>query len=205
MTELVEIDAYAPDYRVLQQAVAVLRRGGLVVIPTDCVYTIAGSLNQKKAVAALQKIKGGKADFSIMVPALRDLTTYSRQIERPVFRLLNNNLPGPYTFILPANAQVGNLFNSNRKGIGLRIPDHIIPQQLMDMLGDALVCTSVNDDDAILQYTTDPSQIAINLDGKVDMVLDAGFGSNEPTTVVDCTGPEPVLLREGAGNIAQHE
>jgi len=201
MTELLEVNIYSPEYYVVRQAVEVLQRGELVVIPTEGVYTIAGSLSHKKSLPALQKIKGGKADFSIMVNNLAHISNYTRQLDRTTYRLLNKALPGPYTFILEANQTISKLFEVSKKSIGIRYSDHEVPNAIIEALGCPLLCTSVNDEDEILQYTTDPSQIAENLDGKVALVLDGGYGSNEPSSVIDCTGGAPQIVRVGAGDV----
>ncbi len=202
MADILEIDPYVPEYPALKQAAQLLEQGKLIVIPTDSVYTIAGKLGHKDSIPALQKIKGGKANFSIMLTHIREISDYVSQIDRNVFRVMNKALPGPYTFILPANAKVSRMFDGGKKkDVGIRIPSHQVPLALMEMISGPLVCTSVNDEDDIIEYTTDPSEIAMNLDHLISLVLDAGYGSNIASTVIDCTSGSPEVIREGAGKI----
>ncbi len=201
MARLLEVNPYSPEYPVIREVCDALRKGELAVIPTDSVYTIVGALYHKKSIPALQKIKGGKADFSVMTASLAELNKFAKQIERPVFRVMNKALPGPYTFILESAQETRKIFGDKKREIGLRVPGHLVTQAVLEMLGEPLVCTSVNDEDHIIQYTTDPVEIAENLEGLVSIILDGGFGGNEPSTIIDCTSGSPEMIRQGAGDI----
>lgn len=204
MAEIVHIHPDNPQESALEKAVKVLEEGGLIVYPTDTVYSFGCDLRQPKALERLARIKGlkvEKADFSIVFHDLSQLSQYTRQVDTPTYKMLKRCLPGAYTFILPANAEVPRLFKSKKKTIGIRIPDHSIPRALAQKLGSPLVASSVHDEDEILEYTTDPELIAEKYGKQVELVVDGGMGNQYASTVVDLSGSEMRILREGKGSV----
>lgn len=201
---LIEILGSTPDSRKIKQVVDVLKNGGIVVIPTDTIYAFATSLNNKKGLERLAKFKGvklNKAQFSLICDGLSDIASFTRPIERNVFRALKNSLPGPFTFILNANNHVAKLFGTNKKEVGIRVPNHQITKAIVEQLGHPLVSTSVHDNDEIIEYTTDPEAIFNRYEDQVDLVVDSGYGKNQASTIVDCTTGELTVLRQGIGEL----
>ena len=201
---LIEILGSTPDSRKIKQVVDVLKNGGIVVIPTDTIYAFATSLNNKKGLERLAKFKGvklNKAQFSLICDGLSDIASFTRPIERNVFRALKNSLPGPFTFILNANNHVAKLFGTNKKEVGIRVPNHQITKAIVEQLGHPLVSTSVHDNDEIIEYTTDPEAIFNRYEDQVDLVVDFGYGKNQASTIVDCTTGELTILRQGIGEL----
>jgi len=202
---LIEINPENIDDRLIDQAVNILRKGGIIIFPTDTVYSMGCDLRNKKALNALATLKGlklKKANFSIICPDLSHLSDYVKHLERPTYKLLNKSLPGPFTFILPATNEVPRLFDSNKKEIGIRIPDNAIILAIVERLGNPVATTSLHDDeDEILDYFIDPYEIYERYDDKIELIIDGGFGKLEASTVVDCTGGEPEILRQGIGEI----
>lgn len=202
---LVEINPKNIDTRLIQQAVENLKKGGIIIFPTDTVYSIGCDLFNKKALNALAKMKDlklSKANFSIICSDMRDLSVYVKQIDRPTFKLLKQYLPGPFTFILNATSLVPKLFDSNRKELGIRIPNNEIILEIVRQLGNPVATTSLhNDDDKILDYYADPYTIYEHFDDKVDMIIDGGHGNLEASTIIDCTSGAPVIVRQGIGKL----
>jgi tRNA threonylcarbamoyl adenosine modification protein (Sua5/YciO/YrdC/YwlC family) len=204
MAELIRIYPANPSIRTIEQAVAILKADGIVVVPTDTVYSFACDLQSVKAMRQLARIKGLKpkeAEFSIVFDELRRLSQFTRPIPSSAFKTLKRCLPGPFTFILPASRSVPKLFEANRKSIGIRIPDHSIPKALVEHLGGPLVVSSVHDPDEVIEYTTDPELIAEKYRREIELVLNAGYGDNSASTVVDLTDGHPKLIRSGKGDI----
>lgn len=193
-----------PDYRIIQEIVQALNKGAIIIYPTDTVYSMGCSLLNKKSIEKLAKLKDVKlrqANFSIICSDLSNISEYTIAIDRPTYKILNRNLPGPFTFILNASTQVTKLFQTNKKTIGIRIPDNRIIKEIVAELGHPLVTTSIHDDDEILDYTTDPYQINESWEGKVDIIVDGGYGHNIASTVVDLTTDEPEIIRQGIGEL----
>ena len=204
MAELIKIYPENPNPRQLALAVDCIRKGGVVIYPTDTVYGLGCDLNNSKALERVARIKGikpEKADFSIICYDLSHLSDYTRQVDNATFKLMKKAFPGPFTFILNANSNVPKIFKHKKKTVGIRIPDNNIPREIVRELGHPIVTTSVLDDDEILEYTTDPELIHERYFHQVDMVIDGGYGNNEASTVVDCTGDEPIIIRQGMGVI----
>jgi tRNA threonylcarbamoyl adenosine modification protein (Sua5/YciO/YrdC/YwlC family) len=199
---LIEINENNIDQRLIEQVVKSLEAGNLLIYPTDSVYAIGCDLYNKKALAELARFKGiklNKANFSIICSSLSHLSDYVKHIDRPAYKVLNRNLPGPFTFILNANNEIPRLFGSNKKEIGIRIPDNKIIQAIVERLGRPLVSSSLHADDEILEYYTDPYEIYERHDTDVDIIIDGGTGKLEASTVIDLTGNEPQMVREGIG------
>lgn len=202
---LIEINEHNIDERLISQVVEALRKGAIIIFPTDTVYAMGCDLQNKKALKNLATLKGiklKKANFSIICSDLSTLSDYVKHIDRPTYKLLNRNLPGPFTFILTANNDVPRLFDSNKKEIGIRIPNNAIIRRLVEELGNPIATTSLHDDeDEILDYFVDPYAIYERYDNKVEWIIDGGFGNLEASTIVDCTGNEPEIIRQGIAEI----
>ena len=201
---LINVVAKDPDLRVIQKIIKILDNDGLIVVPTDTIYAFATSIKSKKGLKRLAKIKNIKlknANFSLICQDLKDISSYTKPIDRKTFKTLKNALPGPFTFILNANNSVSKIFDSNKKEIGIRIPNHKFIKTLIKELNHPLICSSVNDEDEIVKYSTDPLVIFENHENNVDAVIDYGYGKNVASTIVDCTSDELILVRQGAGMI----
>jgi tRNA threonylcarbamoyl adenosine modification protein (Sua5/YciO/YrdC/YwlC family) len=188
----------------LQAAADALKKGGIVIYPTDTIYAMGCSIEQPQAIERLAKIKGirvDKAVFSLIIHDFAHLTDYTMPLSNTVFKLMKHSLPGPFTFILQANANITRMMNSRRKTVGVRIPSNPVTLGLVEKLGCPLVSTSLHDDDEILRFPTDPDEIFNMFGDKVDVVINGGYGKNEESTVVDCTGEEPEIIRQGLGII----
>jgi len=193
-----------PEYRKIQEVISVLNKGGIIAYPTDSVYNFGCSLDNKRAIEKLAKLRGiklKKANFSLVCTDLKSIDEYTTPFSRSIFKALNKNLPGPFTFILNASNQIPKLFDSNKKEIGIRIPDNEICLEIARNLGVPLVTTSIHHEDEIVEYITDPEQIYEIFEHQVDLVIDGGIGNNEPSTVVDCTQDELEIVRQGIGEL----
>jgi tRNA threonylcarbamoyl adenosine modification protein (Sua5/YciO/YrdC/YwlC family) len=189
-----------PNPRRIMEVVDVLKDGGVIIYPTDTVYGLGCDITRPKAIERIARIKGlkaEKANFSFIVYDLSHLSDYTRPIENHIYKLMRKNLPGPFTFILEANSNVPKLMKSKKKTVGIRIPDNQIILEIVKYLGNPILTTSVHSDDEILDYTTDPELIHEDMGHLVDIVIDGGYGNNIPSAIIDCTGPEIVILREG--------
>jgi tRNA threonylcarbamoyl adenosine modification protein (Sua5/YciO/YrdC/YwlC family) len=201
---LIRIHPVTPDPRQLKKVVDVLRDGGVIIYPTDGVYAFGCDISKNRAVERVAQLKGikvEKADFSFVFDDLAQLTDYSRPVDTPVFKLMKSCLPGPYTFILNANNSVPKLFKNNKRTIGIRIPDNEICRMLVRELGNPIISSSVHDEDDFVEYTTDPELIHERYRDLVDLVIDGGYGALVPSTIIDCTGEVPELIRQGAGEV----
>jgi tRNA threonylcarbamoyl adenosine modification protein (Sua5/YciO/YrdC/YwlC family) len=202
---LVEINPNNIDSRLIKQAVEVLKKGGVIIFPTDTVYSMGCDLFNKKALnnlAKLKDIKLSKAQFSIICHDLSHLSDYVKQIDRPIFKLLKQSLPGPFTFIMNATNEIPRLFDTNRKEIGIRIPDNNIILEIVKELGNPIATTSLhNQEDEIMDYFTDPYAIYERYDNDVEMIIDGGYGNIEASTIIDCTGSAPEIIRQGIGKL----
>ncbi len=199
---MIKIYPENPAPKHIKMVIDVLENGGVVIFPTDTVYAFGCSIYQPKAldkIARLKGVKKEKANFSFIFNDLSMLSDFTKPFDNSTFRLMRKNLPGPFTFILNANNKVPKIFQSKKKTIGIRIPDNNILASIIEELGHPLVTTSIHDDDEILEYTTDPELINERYSDKVDLIIDGGYGDNEASTVVDCKGDEPVILRQEKG------
>lgn len=199
---LLNIHPDNPDPRKMALVVDVLKKGGIVIYPTDTVYAMGCDLNNSKAIEKLAQIKGlkpEKADFSIICSDLSHLSDYCKPMANPIFKLMKQVLPGPFTFILNANNNIPKIFKNNKKTIGIRVPNHSIPVELVQRLGHPLVTTSIKADDEIEEYITDPELIYERYQKIADIVIDGGFGNNEASTIIDCTQDSPEIIRQGIG------
>ncbi|MCB0765480.1 MAG: L-threonylcarbamoyladenylate synthase [Flavobacteriales bacterium] len=193
-----------PEPRKIRTVVDHLERGGVVICPTDTVYAFICSAHQPRAIEKVARLKGvkpQKADLSLICKDLSQLSVYTRQVGTPAFRAMRKALPGPYTFILPANAEIPKLFKNNKRTVGIRVPDHPIPLAIVEALGHALVVASVHDPDRIVDHTTEPARIDEHVGHQVECVIDGGIGGLEGSTVIDLSSDDPVVLRQGKGSV----
>jgi tRNA threonylcarbamoyl adenosine modification protein (Sua5/YciO/YrdC/YwlC family) len=193
-----------PDKRKIALAIDILNKGGIIIYPTDTVYALGCSLHKKRAIEKLAQLKGlkvKKANFSIIFNDLSHLSEYTKPIDRATYKILNKNLPGPFTFILTASNQIPKLFDTNKKTVGIRIPDNNIVQAIVKELQHPLVTTSLHNDDDILEYCTDPYLIQEEWRNKVDAIIEGGYGKSEASTVVDLSNGEIEIIRQGIGEL----
>ena len=203
MAEFIKIYTENPNPKAIQKVVQILREGGLVIFPSDTVYALGCDINNKAALERIALIKGvklEKAHFSFVCHDLSNLSDYVRQLDSATFKLLKRALPGPYTFILPGSNKLPSVFKK-KKEVGIRIPDNGIAQAIVKALRNPIVSTSIKDEDEVIEYTTDPELIYEKWQNLVDLVIDGGYGGNIPSTVIDLTGDEPLLVREGKGSL----
>jgi tRNA threonylcarbamoyl adenosine modification protein (Sua5/YciO/YrdC/YwlC family) len=203
---MIKIYPENPAPKHIKIVIETLETGGVVIFPTDTVYALGCSIYQPKAldkIALLKGIKKEKANFSFLFNDLSMLSEFTKPFDTSTFRLMRKNLPGPFTFILNANNNVPKIFQSKKKTIGIRIPENNILTTIIEELGHPLITTSIHDDDEIIEYTTDPDLINERYKNKVDLIINGGFGDNQASTVVDCTGDEPLILRQGKGILEQ--
>ncbi|MBZ9731059.1 threonylcarbamoyl-AMP synthase [Salegentibacter sp. JZCK2] len=203
MAELLKIYDKNPSQKHIDKVVEVLRNGGLIIYPTDTVYGLGCDITNTSALEKIAQIKGvklEKANFSFICEDLSNLSDYVKQIDSATFKVLKRNLPGPYTFILPGNSNLPNVFKK-KKTVGIRVPDNAICKSIVATLGNPIVSTSIYDEDEVIEYTTDPELIKEKWDHLVDLVIDGGYGDNIPSTVIDLTTSEPEVIREGKGSI----
>jgi tRNA threonylcarbamoyl adenosine modification protein (Sua5/YciO/YrdC/YwlC family) len=204
MSQLIKIYEENPNEREIDKIVKVLKKGGLIIYPTDTVYGLGCDITNTKAMEKVAKIKGvklNKANFSFICYDLSNLSDYVKQIDTATFKTLKRNLPGPYTFILPGNNNLPKAFK-NKSTVGIRIPDNNIIRELVKKLGNPIVSTSIYDEDDLIEYTTDPELIYEKWGSLVDIVIDGGYGDNTPSTIVDLSEEGEVLvLRKGKGSV----
>ena len=201
---LFELHPKNPNIRDLKKIVDLLQKDGVIIIPTDTIYAMACKLDSKKAIERMAKIAGKKADkvnFSLICSNLSHIADYTTHMDKAIFRLLKNNLPGPFTFILKANNQVTRFFSGNKKTIGIRVPDNVIAQTLVEELGMPLVVTTIHHEDEVLEYMTDPEEIYAKFEYQIDALINGGVGGNVPSTIIDCSNDEMVMIREGKGKL----
>lgn len=203
MAEFIKIYEENPNPKEIKRVVKILRDGGVIIFPSDTVYALGCDITNNRAmerVAQLRGIKLEKANFSFICEDLSNLSDYVKQIDSPTFKILKRNLPGPYTFILPGNNNLPSVFKK-KKEVGIRVPDNAITRAIVQELGNPIISTSIRDEDELIEYTTDPELILEKWDNLVDLVIDGGYGGNIASTVIDLTGAEPVVIREGKGSL----
>jgi tRNA threonylcarbamoyl adenosine modification protein (Sua5/YciO/YrdC/YwlC family) len=199
---LIKIYPENPNPRAIEQVVDVLKKGGIIIYPTDTIYGLGCDITNQKAIERICKIRGikpEKANFSFICSDLSHISDYVKPIDTTVFRLLKKALPGPFTFIFNASNNVPKLLSSNKKTVGIRVPDNAIAREIVAMLGNPILSTSIKDDDELIEYSTDPELIHEKYEELVDLVIDGGYGDNEASTVVDCTMGDFEIIRQGKG------
>ena len=200
----IEIHPENPNPRGISKIVECLKDGGVVIYPTDTIYGIGCDIFQPKAVERIAKIKGidlKKQNFSFICSDLSHLSDYALPIDRSLYKIMRKVLPGPYTFILNANSNIPKLFKIKKKTVGIRVPNHNIPLQLVDQIGNPLLTTSLIENTDNIESNIEPSIIYENYKNKVDIVIDGGLGKLTPSTVLDCTQSEIEIIREGLGDL----
>ena len=203
MAKLIKIYEDNPNPEAIRKVVEVIKKGGLVIYPSDTVYGLGCDITNNKALEKVARIKGvklEKANFSFICKDLSNLSDYVKQINTQTFKILKRSLPGPYTFILPGNSNLPKVFKK-KKEVGIRVPDNNIALAIVKELGNPIISTSIKDEDEIIEYTTDPELILEKWDKLVDIVIDGGYGGNIPSTVINLCGDEPELIREGKGSL----
>lgn len=193
-----------PNPKDIQAVVEALRKGAIVIYPTDTIYGIGCDINNSRAVETIARIKNintKKEHLSFVCYDLSQISEYTKSLDNNTFKVMKRNLPGPFTFIVNANSNVPKLFKNNKKTVGIRVPNNNIIRALVQELGNPILSTSVHDDDEIIEYTTDPELIYEKYQNMVDIVIDGGYGDNNPSTVVDCTQGNFDIIRQGKGEL----
>lgn len=191
-----------PNPKDIRRIADVLKNGGIIIYPTDTVYGMGCDITNSRAVEVVARLKGidvEKSNFSFICSDLSHLSVYTRPISNPVFKVIRRNTPGPFTFILEANNNVPKYFKGRKKTVGIRVPDNNIICEIVRELGNPIVSTSIHDEDEMLEYSIDPELIHEKYREVTDLVIDGGTGEIVPSTIVDFTGEEPVILRQGKG------
>ena len=203
MAEFVRIYEQNPNPKEIKRVVDILKKGGLIIYPTDTVYGLGCDITNAKAlerIARIKNVKLEKANFSFVCHDLSNLSDYVKQIDTSTFKILKRALPGPYTFILPGSKTLPKAFKK-KKTVGIRVPNNAIALEIVRELENPIVSTSIYDEDEIIEYATDPELILEKWDSLVDLVIDGGFGGNEPSTIIDFLEGEPFVVREGKGSL----
>jgi tRNA threonylcarbamoyl adenosine modification protein (Sua5/YciO/YrdC/YwlC family) len=192
-----------PEMKKIESIVQLLRQGGVIIYPTDTIYALGCDVFSRQAIETVCQIKGikpSKAVFSLIGDDISQIAEYAKNLATPLFKIMKKATPGPFTFILQASNKVPRSLDANRKTIGLRIPDNNIPRAIARVLGNPLITTSIKDDDEVIEYVTDPDMIYEKYAKLVDAVIDGGMGKNVASTIIDCTGDELEIVREGLGD-----
>ena len=203
MAKFIKIYNENPNPKEIDRVVSVLRKGGLIIYPTDTVYGLGCDITNTKGlerIARIKNIKLAKANLSFICNDLSHLSDYVKQINTPTYKILKRALPGAYTFVLPGNNNLPKAFK-NKKTVGIRVPDNNIIREIIKELGNPIVSTSIYDEDDVIEYTTDPELIYEKWQNIVDLVIDGGFGGNQPSTVIDLSKDEIEIVREGKGSL----
>ena len=199
--KFLQIHPLNPQMNKIEEVVKCLKEGGLIIYPTDTVYGMGCDIHNARAVERICQIKGikpNKNNFSFICNDLSNISDYAK-ISTATFKLMKKHLPGPFTFILEGNNKVPKVLAQNKKTVGIRIPDNVIPRIIVQELGNPIITTSLHDDDDILEYPTDPELIFEKFQNLVDIVIDGGYGNNVPSTIVDATNEDFEMIRQGAG------
>ncbi|MGE5426655.1 MAG: L-threonylcarbamoyladenylate synthase [Methylococcaceae bacterium] len=199
---LIKIYPQNPNEKDIRLVVDILQKGGIIIYPTDTVYGLGCDITNFKAVERIARFKNisvEKSNFSFICSDLSHLSDFSKPVSNQLFKLLKRYLPGPFTFILHANSNVPKYFKGKKKTVGIRIPDNSIIREIVKVLGNPILSTSIHDEDEIIEYSTDPELIHEKFKEITDLVIDGGYGDNVPSTIVDCTADVPVIVRQGKG------
>jgi tRNA threonylcarbamoyl adenosine modification protein (Sua5/YciO/YrdC/YwlC family) len=203
MGTFIKIYEENPNPEEIKKVVSILKKGGLIIYPSDSVYALGCDITNYKALEKVARIKGvklDKANFSFVCESISNISNYVTNISTPTFKMLKRALPGPYTFILPGNNNLPKAFKK-KKEVGIRVPNNEIVLAIVRELGNPIISTSIYDEDEIVEYTTDPELIYEKWGNLVDLVIDGGYGGNIPSTVINLCGDEPELIREGKGSL----
>lgn len=203
--KLLRIHPDNPQQRLIDEVINCLKKGGVIIYPTDTVYAIGCDMFHHKAIERLCKMKGVKpnqANLSIICNDLSHLSEFAKQLDNSIFKLMKKTLPGPYTYILRASGNVPKILHHKKKTIGIRVPDNKIALMIAEQLGNPIITTSLKLDDDILEYPTDPELIYDDFGEMVDMVIDGGYGKIEGSSVIDATTVDVEVVREGLGDVS---
>lgn len=201
--EFLKLYPQNPDPRRIEHIVKALRTGAVIIYPTDTVYGMGCDIHNARAVERVARIKGikpAKNDFSFICYDLSHIADYAR-VSNQAFKVMKRVLPGPFTFLLEASGNVPRLLNTNKKTVGIRIPDHDIPRQIVRQLGNPIITTSIRDEDEVIEYSTDPELIFEKFQHQVDIIIDGGYGGNIGSTIVDATDDDFSIVRQGLGEL----
>lgn len=204
---LIRIYEENPNEKAINQVVDILKKGGIIIYPTDTVYGVGCDITNQKAIEKIAKLKGikpDKANFSFICHDLSHISEYVKPIDTSTFRLLKKALPGAFTFIFNANSNVPKLLSSNKKTVGIRVPDNNIARAIVKQLGNPIISTSIRDEDDIIEYSTDPELIHEKYENLVDLVIDGGYGDNVASTVVSCLDDDFEIIRQGKGDLSEY-
>jgi tRNA threonylcarbamoyl adenosine modification protein (Sua5/YciO/YrdC/YwlC family) len=191
-----------PNPKHIRQIINLLEEGGIIIYPTDTVYAMGCDIRATKSIEKIAAYKGLNSknpELSLIFHDMSQLSEFTIIRDNTIFKLLKRNLPGPFTFIVPANNQIPKFFKNKKKTVGIRIPDNNIVLELVRELGRPIITTSIHDQDEVIEYTTDPELIYEKFRDFADAVIDGGFGNNEASTIIDCTGEEIEIVRQGLG------
>jgi tRNA threonylcarbamoyl adenosine modification protein (Sua5/YciO/YrdC/YwlC family) len=191
-----------PNEKDVRRVVEILQQGGVIIYPTDTVYGMGCDITNTRAVEKVARIKGiniERSNFSFICSDLSHLSVYAKPISNHTFKIIKRNVPGAFTFILEAGSNVPKYFKGKKKTVGIRVPDNNIIREIVRELGNPILSTSIYDEDEIIEYTTDPELIHEKFQEVADLIIDGGFGKLIPSTIVDLTSGEPVIIREGKG------
>jgi tRNA threonylcarbamoyl adenosine modification protein (Sua5/YciO/YrdC/YwlC family) len=201
---LIRIYPENPNIKLIRKIADALARGGIIIYPTDTVYAMGCDIRATKTIEKIARFKGLNPlnpDMSLIFHDMSQLSEYTIIRNNNIFKLLKRNLPGPFTFIVQANSQIPKMFKNKKKTVGIRIPHNNIVLELVRELGQPIITTSIHDQDEVIEYTTDPELIHEKYRDFADIVIDGGFGNNEASTIVDCTGDQFVIIRQGLGEL----
>jgi tRNA threonylcarbamoyl adenosine modification protein (Sua5/YciO/YrdC/YwlC family) len=202
--KIIKIYPENPQERKIKEVVEALSKGAIVIYPTDTIYGMGCDIHNAKAVERVCRIKNinpSKINLSFICYDLSHISEYTKNLPTSTFKIMKKALPGPFTFLLPSSNKVPKMLNTKKDTVGIRIPDNNIPRQLVKELGNPIITTSVKDEDDLIEYSTDPGLIYEKYGNLVDIVIDGGYGNNVPSTVIDCTGSEIEVVRQGMGDI----
>ena len=203
--ELLKLHPLNPEKRLLSHIVEVLENDGVIIYPTDTLYGFGCDITNQKAVERIARIKNldpRKANFAFLIEDLTHINDYAKPFSNYFFKLMKRNLPGPFTFILNANNSVPKMLKNNKKTIGIRVPDSVIAREIVTSLGKPLITSSIpHEETENYIYPSDPEEIFEEFRYKVDMVIDGGIGGVYHSTIVDCTGDEAIIIRQGLGEL----
>jgi tRNA threonylcarbamoyl adenosine modification protein (Sua5/YciO/YrdC/YwlC family) len=201
--EFLRIHPDTPEERKIRHVVDILRDGGVIIYPTDTIYGLGCDIHNIRAIERIARMKGikpQKNDFSFICHDLSHIADYAK-VSNLAFKMMKRLLPGPYTFILDVSHRVPKILHTNKRTVGIRIPDHSIPRAIVKELGNPIITTTIKDDDDIVQYITDPEVIFERFQHLVDLVIDGGMGGNIPSTIIDATNDDFEIVRRGLGEI----
>lgn len=201
---LLRIHPDNPQEKNIRQVVECLKDGGVIIYPTDTVYGLGCDIFKQKAVEKIARIKEvniKKHNFSFICSDLSHLSDFTKPMNRSIYKLMKKALPGAFTFILNANNTIPKLFKNNRKTVGIRVPNHHIPRNIVELLGNPILTTSIYNNDRIIEYSTDPELIYEKYKNQVDIVIDGGYGNLVPSTILDCSKGEIEIIRQGLGKL----